>query len=35
MIGLIDDIPTVAELVERMVNDCHAAIENGLKAFRG
>lgn len=35
VIGLIDDIPTVAELVERMVNDCHAAIENGLKAFRG
>jgi len=33
VIGLIEDIPTCAELIERMVTDCRAAIDNGLKAF--
>ncbi|CAN7267010.1 nitronate monooxygenase family protein [Rhizobium sp. LjRoot30] len=33
VIGLIEDIPTCAELIERMVADCRAAIDDGLKAF--
>lgn len=33
VIGLIEDIPTCAELIERMVADCRAAIDGGLKAF--
>jgi len=33
VIGLIDDIPTCAELLERMVSDCRAAMLRGLGAF--
>ncbi len=33
-IGLVDDIPTCAELLERMVTDCRAAMLGGLAAFR-
>jgi NADH:quinone reductase (non-electrogenic) len=33
VIGLIDDIPTCAELVERMVADCRRAMIAGLEAF--
>lgn len=33
VIGLIDDIPTCAELLERMVADCRAALREGLAAF--
>ncbi|UVC10547.1 nitronate monooxygenase [Rhizobium sp. TH2] len=33
-IGLIDDIPSCAELIERMVHDCRAAIDDGLNAFK-
>jgi nitronate monooxygenase len=32
-IGLMDDIPTCAELLERMVTDCRAAMTRGLRAF--
>ncbi len=32
-IGLIEDIPTCAELIERMVSDCHAALKEGMRAF--
>lgn len=32
-IGLIDDIPSCAELIERMVADCRAALTRGLRAF--
>lgn len=32
-IGLVDDIPTCAELVERMVVDCRAAMQRGMEAF--
>ena len=32
-IGLIDDIPTCAVLIERMVKDCQAALRRGLHAF--
>jgi NADH:quinone reductase (non-electrogenic) len=32
-IGLIEDIPTCAELIERMVADCHQALTQGLRAF--
>ncbi|MCC5987097.1 MAG: nitronate monooxygenase [Pararhodobacter sp.] len=34
VVGLIDDIPSCAELIERMVNDCRTALEGGLRAFR-
>jgi nitronate monooxygenase len=34
-IGLIDDIPTCAELIARMVAECRAAMEQGLRAFEG
>lgn len=33
VIGLIDDIPTCAELLERMVSDCRAAMLRGLETF--
>jgi NAD(P)H-dependent flavin oxidoreductase YrpB (nitropropane dioxygenase family) len=33
VIGLIEDIPSCAELIERMVADCRAAIGEGLRAF--
>jgi NAD(P)H-dependent flavin oxidoreductase YrpB (nitropropane dioxygenase family) len=33
VIGLIDDIPTCAELIERMVSECRAAMLEGIKAF--
>lgn len=33
VVGLIDDIPTCAELIGRMVSECRAAIEGGLRAF--
>lgn len=33
VIGLIDDIPTCAELVERMVAECRASLEGVLGAF--
>jgi NAD(P)H-dependent flavin oxidoreductase YrpB (nitropropane dioxygenase family) len=32
-IGLIEDIPTCAELIERMIADCHEAMTEGLRAF--
>ena len=32
-IGLIDDVPTCAELIGRMVADCRQAMERGLAAF--
>jgi NAD(P)H-dependent flavin oxidoreductase YrpB (nitropropane dioxygenase family) len=32
-IGLMDDIPTCAELIERMVADCRDAMTRGLNAF--
>ncbi|SPB14130.1 nitronate monooxygenase [Caballeronia novacaledonica] len=34
VIGLIDDIPNCAELVSRMVADCRASLEDGLRTFR-
>lgn len=34
-VGLVDDIPTCAELIERMVAECRAALERGLGAFAG
>jgi nitronate monooxygenase len=33
VIGLIDDIPTCAELVQRMVEECRAQLQLGLAAF--
>ncbi|MGE8063558.1 NAD(P)H-dependent flavin oxidoreductase [Pseudomonas sp. NPDC089569] len=33
VIGLIDDLPTCAELVERIVADCRAALDRSLGAF--
>lgn len=33
VIGLIDDVPTCQELLERMVHDCRAALDEGLAAF--
>lgn len=33
VIGLVDDIPTCAELVERMVSDCRMAMQHGMEAF--
>ena len=33
VIGLIDDIPTCAELIERMISECRAAMLEGIKAF--
>ena len=32
-VGLIDDIPSCADLIERMVADCRAALRGGLAAF--
>ena len=32
-IGLIDDVPSCAELIERIVTDCRTALERGLQAF--
>lgn len=32
-IGLIDDVPGCAELIERIVTDCRTALERGLQAF--
>jgi nitronate monooxygenase len=34
VIGLIDDIPTCAELVARMVADCRAGLEGAQRAFQ-
>ena len=33
VIGLVDDIPTCAELIARMVAECRAALEGGLRAL--
>lgn len=33
VMGLIDDIPTCGELIERMVAECRAAMLEGIKAF--
>ncbi|MBP0437032.1 NAD(P)H-dependent flavin oxidoreductase [Tianweitania sediminis] len=33
VIGLVDDIPTCAELIERMIHDCREAMTRGLAAF--
>lgn len=33
VIGLVDDIPTCAELIARMLAECRAALEGGLRAF--
>ena len=33
VIGLVDDIPTCAELIDRMVADCRAAMTRGMAAF--
>jgi nitronate monooxygenase len=35
VVGLVEDIPTCAELVERMVTDCREAMVRGLRAFDG
>jgi nitronate monooxygenase len=32
--GLINDIPTCADLIERMVADCRVALEGGLRHFQ-
>lgn len=34
-VGLIDDIPTCADLIDRMVAECRAALEQGMRAFGG
>jgi nitronate monooxygenase len=31
--GLMDDIPTCAELLERMVAECREAMQAGMRAF--
>lgn len=33
VVGLVEDIPSCAELIERMVADCKAAMLRGLRAF--
>ena len=33
VIGLIDDIPSCAELIERIVTECREAIDSGKRAF--
>jgi nitronate monooxygenase len=33
VVGLIDDVPSCAELIERMVADCRRAINKGSQAF--
>jgi NAD(P)H-dependent flavin oxidoreductase YrpB (nitropropane dioxygenase family) len=33
VVGLVEDIPTCAELIDRMVRECREAMEDGLKAF--
>jgi nitronate monooxygenase len=33
VVGLVEDIPSCAELLERMVADCKAAMQTGLRAF--
>lgn len=33
VVGLIDDIPTCAALIDQMVADCRAAIQSGIQAF--
>lgn len=33
VVGLIDDIPSCAELLERMVSECREVIEQSLRAF--
>jgi nitronate monooxygenase len=33
VIGLVEDIPTCLELIERMVADCREAMRRGLRAF--
>jgi NADH:quinone reductase (non-electrogenic) len=35
VIGLVQDVPTCAELIERMVAECRAALERSLGAFGG
>jgi len=32
-VGLVEDIPTCAELLDRMVRECREAMEGGLRAF--
>jgi NADH:quinone reductase (non-electrogenic) len=34
VVGLIDDIPTVAELIERIVRECEQRLRLALEAFR-
>lgn len=33
VVGLVEDIPTCAELLDRMVRECREAMEGGLRAF--
>ncbi|MBT9289800.1 NAD(P)H-dependent flavin oxidoreductase [Prosthecodimorpha staleyi] len=33
VVGLVEDIPTCAELIDRMVRECREAMLNGLRAF--
>lgn len=35
VIGLVDDIPTCAELISRMVAECRASLEGALAALAG
>lgn len=35
VIGLVEDIPTCADLIERIVADCRNAMTKGLSAFEG
>src|SRR5690606_41565752 len=34
VMGLIDDIPTCKELIDRMVKECRETIESKIKAFQ-
>ena len=33
VVGLIDDVPTVEVLIQRMVGECRAQLEQGMRAF--
>jgi len=33
VVGLIDDIPTCAQLIDRIINDCRNSLTAGLRAF--
>ena len=35
VVGLIDDVPSCAELIERIVSECREAMTKGLRAFEG